>query len=333
MLAVGAEDYLTKPIKAELFLVRIKHYLQIIALRKKALDTKALAQNPFSQKIYSRSIIFKIVSEASLSEFWDYWLNNEKDTLDLSDCVRILYGFGLWLLKNNYTCTIEAEESDEHLYVMLKYEGSIKSSIIRNILTKHYPSAKYILSSTMLAFDLNKIVPQELLEIDDTTKAILTKTHDTVLSARDYIEETALSFVSKVENLDEINDEADRAIIAFETMPNPETLQRVCVSFQAYADTLEELVDFAHLGFALQTLIRFLSALNEEHFEAEKIKKLCSLLLNLLHDLSSWRDNVFISQVARDIHYLDASLLSSCLQIETIFEEKKLSTDDDIEFF
>ena len=54
-----------------------------------------------------------------------------------------------------------------------------------------------------------------------------------------------------------------------------------------------------------------------------------------MHDLASWRENVFITQVARDIHYLDSSLLSSCIQIEAIFEEKSVDVnhDDDIEFF
>lgn len=95
------------------------------------------------------------------------------------------------------------------------------------------------------------------------------------------------------------------------------------------------MVDFQHLGFAVQTLINFLATLTEEQFEGDKIKKLSSMLINLLHDLNSWRENVFITQVARDIHYLDASLLSSCIQIEAIFEEKSVDVgaDDEIEFF
>ena len=36
-----------------------------------------------------------------------------------------------------------------------------------------------------------------------------------------------------------------------------------------------------------------------------------------------------------DINYLDASLLSSCIQVEAIFEDKSADVggDDDIEFF
>ena len=38
---------------------------------------------------------------------------------------------------------------------------------------------------------------------------------------------------------------------------------------------------------------------------------------------------IFIKQEANDIHYLDSSLLSSCLQIEVIFADKELEEDDD----
>ncbi|NCD13505.1 MAG: response regulator, partial [Epsilonproteobacteria bacterium] len=100
-------------------------------------------------------------------------------------------------------------------------------------------------------------------------------------------------------------------------------------------DILEELMEFEHLGFAIQTFINFLDTLTKEQIDGEKSKRLSAMLLNLLHDLASWRENVFITQVARDIHYLDSSLLSSCIQIEAIFEEKSLdpSHDDEIEFF
>lgn len=59
------------------------------------------------------------------------------------------------------------------------------------------------------------------------------------------------------------------------------------------------------------------------------------MLLNLLHDLESWRQNVFILQNARDIHYLDASLLSSCIQMEAVFDDKALADEDEgeLEFF
>ncbi len=341
MLSLGAEDYLTKPVDAELFATRIKHYMRIINLRNKVPTATSQVLNPFDTKVYSRSTTFRIDKEEALGEFWDYWLKGEKNIIDLSDCVRLVYGFGLWLLKNEQSFTIVMEESGEKVYIMLLHQGAIKSTVIKNLLLKHFPQAKYILTKEMLSFQLDMDikssveVKKESVELSAEAKKILTKTHENALCASEYIENTAISFMGKIDGLEAINDEIDKAILDFEKSPNKRTAMIICDNFQEYVDVLAELVDFVHLGFAIQTLIDFLSTLTEEQFETDKVKKLSSMLLNLLHDLNSWRENVFITQVARDIHYLDASLLSSCIQVEAIFEEKSadVSGDDDIEFF
>jgi len=342
MLALGAEDYITKPLNAEHFLQRLKQYLRIIALRNQQIPKYPRAINPFNAHVFHRSTTFRIDTNESLAQYWDYWLNGEKNIINLSDCVRIIYGFALWLLKHEYECSIVVEESEEKLYMMLLHVKPLRSNIIKNILLKHFPSAKYILSSEMLTFQLDREIQEvkqpsndSVLEISDEAKKILAKTHDTVLSAVDYVNSTAVSFFSKIDGLEIINDETDKAILAFEKEPNKRNLTIIYDNFQEYADILAELMEFEHLGFAIRTLINFLGTLTEEQFDLEKSKRLAAMLLNLLHDLSSWRENVFITQVARDIHYLDSSLLSSCIQIEAIFEEKSLETneDDDIEFF
>ncbi len=337
MLSLGAEDYLTKPINSELFETRVAQYIRIVSMRSQSKPEVSNVMNPFSNSIYSRTITFRIQDEGALGEYWDYWLNGEKNVIDLSDCVRLIYGFGLWLLKNNIPFSIVVEESPDKLYMMLLHVSAIKNSVIRNLLLKHFQNAKYILSKEMLAFSLDKMVKPEVskMEISDDVKKILTKTHDNILSAVDYVENTAIAFLPKIDSLEQINDETDNSIVAFEKEPSKRAMGIVCDNFQEYADVLEQLVDFQHLGFAVQTLINFLSTLTEEQFAEDKVKKLSSMLINLLHDLNSWRENVFISQVARDIHYLDASLLSSCIQIEAIFEEKSadVGADDEIEFF
>lgn len=335
MLSLGAEDYLTKPVDSALFATRISHYLKIITLRNKKTEEATSVLNPFDTKVFSRNTTFRIDKEEALVEFWDYWLKGQKNIVDLSDCVRLIYGFGLWLLKYEHNFSIVVEESSEKLYMMLLHVKPLKASIIKNILLKHFSHAKYILSQDMLSFQLDFEIKKEEMAISDEAKKILTKSHDNALCATEYIENTAISFMAKIDGLEAINDETDKAILAFEQNPSKRTANIICDNFQEYASVLEELVDFAHLGFAIQTLINFLSTLTEDQFEETKVKKLSSMLLNLLHDLASWRENVFITQVARDVHYLDASLLSSCIQIEAIFEEKSadVSGDDDIEFF
>lgn len=335
MLSLGAEDYLTKPVDSKLFMTRIHHYLKIITHRYKSTQEASSVLNPFNTNVFSRSLTFRVEKEEALVEFWDYWLKGEKHVIDLSDCVRLIYGFGLWLLKYGHSFSIVVEESQDKLYMMLLHVSPLKQSIIKNILLKHFPQAKYILSQDMLSFQLDMEAKKEEMIISDEAKKILTKSHDNVLCARDYIENTAISFMAKIDGLEAVNDETDKAILEFEKNPTKHATSIICDNFQEYAEILEELIDFAHLGFAIRTLTNFLSTLTEDQFQEAKVKQLSSMLLNLLHDLASWRENVFITQVARDIHYLDASLLSSCIQIEAIFEEKSADVggDDDIEFF
>lgn len=337
ILSLGAEDYLTKPLNAEHFLQRIKQYLHIIELRNQQTQKYSQVINPFNAHIYHRKITFRIDEESALVEFWDYWLNGEKNIINLSDSVRLIYGFCLWLLKHGHECSVVVEENEEKLFMMLLHVKPLRSNIIKNILLKHFPNAKYILSSDMLTFQLDKEIQHDngIVKISDEAKKILSKTHENVLSAVDYINTTAISFLPKIDGLEMIDDEIDRAILIFEKEPNKQNLAAFYENFQEYADILEELMDFEHLGFAVQTLINFLGTLTEEQFEPAKSKRLSAMLLNLLHDLYSWRENIFITQVARDIHYLDSSLLSSCIQIEAIFDEKSLDVnhDDDIEFF
>ena len=337
MLSLGAEDYLTKPLHAEHFLQRIRQYLRIITLRHKPMQKFPKALNPFNTHVFRRSMTFHIEDESALAEFWDYWLNNEKSVIDLSDCVRLMYGFSLWLLKHAQECAIVVEENEEKLYMMLLHVKPLRSNIIKNILLRNFPNAKYILSHEMLAFQLDKVVKKSngFVEVSDEAKEILSKTHDNLLSATEYVNNTAISFMSKIDSLEALNDETDRAILDFEKEPNKRNLMIISENFQEYADILAELLEFEHLGFAIQTLINFLDTLTVEQLDSEKVKRLSAMLLNLLHDLASWRENVFITQIARDVHYLDSSLLSSCIQIEAIFDEKSLdlSHDDEIEFF
>ena len=337
MLSLGAEDYLTKPLNADHFLQRIKQYLRIIELRNKQIHKFSKALNPFNAHVFHRNITFRIDDEEALAQYWDYWLNGEKNIINLSDCVRLIYGFSLWLLKHDYECSIVVEENEEKMYMMLLQVKPLRSNIIKNILLKHFANAKYILSNDMLTFQLDKEIKHNngVVEVSDEAKKILSKTHDNILSAVEYINSTAISFIPKIDGLEMINDETDKAILVFEKEPTKHNLTVIYENFQEYADILEELMDFEHLGFAVQTLINFLGTLTEEQFDPEKSKRLSAMLLNLLHDLASWRENVFITQVARDIHYLDSSLLSSCIQIEAIFEEKSVDVnhDDDIEFF
>jgi two-component system chemotaxis response regulator CheY len=58
------------------------------------------------------------------------------------------------------------------------------------------------------------------------------------------------------------------------------------------------------------------------------------LIGHILDDLANWRNTIFIAKNTNDIHYLDSSLLSSCMQIDALGSSKIADTDDsDLELF
>lgn len=335
MLAAGAEDYLTKPVESELFLQRTRNYLSILGNRKAPTFTNE-AINPFNKMIFHRQLYFYIPHESALVEFWDFFLKDFPYTCkDMSDHIRIIYGLGLWLLKNDSPFQIVFEGNEEHLFLSMLKINTLKKNIILNICKRHLPDASYIVSDGCLHFKLirlNTLVP-EIIETDEETKAILTKTHHDGMTAVEYVETTAISIMPKIESLEFLENRIDAAIIDYEKNSDDETLEVLCSHLNSYKEVLDLLSAFDHLAFAIKSLIDFLRSLKERPAEKDKIQILCTSLLNLLHDLTAWREQVFIKQDALNIHYLDASLLSSCMQIEAIFEEKVIDEGDDLEFF
>lgn len=336
MLQSGAEDYITKPIDSELFIQRVKNYVAIIKMRNKPSHT-VKTSSLFNDTAYPMSKIFTIDSEASLAYFWDYYLNTTSDKAEnISDVVRIIYGVGLWLIKTKHFFTIVSEENDNSLYFTQTLLSSISEIVIRNILNKHCHDTAYIFKEGVLSFKLNKTVAPSAKELLTYDEEILSKTHFNKITAAEYVEATAISLMDKIESLEDIEDALDTSMIAFEKETTLENIIKVSMLFLEYVEVIEQLIEFQHLSYAISSLANFLENLQESQFDEKKVKKLITLIINLVSDLSDWRVNLFIKQEANDIHYLDSSLLSSCLQIESIFEEEKISEDDDddeLEFF
>lgn len=333
MLLAGAEDYLTKPIESELFTQRIKNYLDILAHRLEPVNNTG-AINPFTTKTFHKKVIFAVDDESALAEFWDDALNDGMLS-GHSDTVRVVYGLGLWLLKTEHSFEIVLEKSQTEHYLSILRCGSIKRSILNNILTKHLPDSVYICDEDALYFKLPQFA-QSLggtIAVDDETKSILTKTHDGGISASEYVATTAISIMPKIESLEVLEEALDEVVIGYENDPKDSNLEKLIGKFEEYNEVIELLTEFEHLSFAINNLTTFLQSLIGREIEKDKIQQLATMLLHLLHDLTSWREQIFIKQEALNIHYLDASLLSSCMQIEAILDEKSIDEGDDLEFF
>lgn len=182
--------------------------------------------------------------------------------------------------------------------------------------------------------DGDKPVVAKLVEpvLSEEERNALVRSHVHKTTALEYVKEIDSDVLDELDELSEIDGELAGYIDSFEENPTNETLQPVAGRVEKYSITVAKLFEFEDLAFALEKLAKFLSQLDTSTINTRKL----TLLLNSIRlDLVSWRDTIFVRKEAQDIHYLDSSLLSSCLQIEIDFGARETveSSENELDLF
>ena len=106
----------------------------------------------------------------------------------------------------------------------------------------------------------------------------------------------------------------------------------VNAQLQSYATILEKNMEFRDIGYSLSKLSQLLMSHLDTLPSHEKKPSLVLVLNTIVEDLIAWTVAVLKEKTAIDIHYLDASLLSSILQFEMMLTPPK-DEEDELEFF
>jgi CheY-like chemotaxis protein len=157
-------------------------------------------------------------------------------------------------------------------------------------------------------------------------------------TAVDYVREIGGDVLDEIRDLESLDAEWKDKLQILEEEATEENLRNfVDMVLSVYVRAINNLFEFTALAYALSSLGSFLKE-NAEMIVADskKLKTLIMLMEHLGTDLESWRDHIFGLQDAEDVHYLDSSFFSSCMQIEGIIGDKNISSaddDDGMEFF
>lgn len=144
-------------------------------------------------------------------------------------------------------------------------------------------------------------------------------------SAKEYIESLSTEVMEELQEMEELEKEMRDTFIELEEHFNLASLHGAARYFERYGRVIAQLMDFQDVAYSLQNLSEFLQGLMDVEFNQ---KKMLILLQSVGEDLANWRETIFVNQASNDIHYLDASLLSSCLQIKMDFGESDTESDD-----
>ncbi len=122
-------------------------------------------------------------------------------------------------------------------------------------------------------------------------------------------------------NIDTLNDHLESVEETLELLihqklsdPNQESLQQISGTFLSYAQHLSALHKFSHLA---ESLHNFSVALAEVK-DLSLLKEMKGFLFGIADALQKWRNEVLVERTAYDIHFLDSSIISDCMQTESM---------------
>ncbi len=153
-----------------------------------------------------------------------------------------------------------------------------------------------------------------------------------VVTAEDFINNYPTDLDIYADRLLNIGESVDLLVNTFINHPTQESASELASHFQQYAEVLSNIPEFINLTYAITQLSEVFSKIDT----SQDISAYFDLILAISQELEKWRESIFESQSATNIHYLDSSLISDCVMLESFVigsDSSDEACDDDIEFF
>ena len=182
----GAEDYIAKPVDADIFISRMSNYIALSETRNTKKTHSDIVANLFTKNVYSRHTRFLITSEDSLSEFWEYYLLSADVKCDgLSDVVRTVFEIAEIQRKLNIKSDIFVEDAEYKKYFTLSNIEDVPSKIILLTLKRNNFLGNYIIDKGKLSFELEITFS----DVQDTSYAPIVETVQVPVEAQSFAAE------------------------------------------------------------------------------------------------------------------------------------------------
>lgn len=363
----GASGYIRKPItepgrvryKIANFVNHLRrgHAVGVFGVEREAL-------NPFSAEIRAVKTLVNVATEADMMDLglWlieRYMTHHVTQGVEFNRSLDLLYGVISHALRNHVPTAVHIEENYEWLFLIVSlYEPINKEAMderFESTIGMHVRAEENRLNIRIrLRTDESEvqapvsvapaaaIVEQEskpqapARAIDEGERQLLRQSHVEKLSATDYLATLSDSDLHEVQDMREIEEEWMSALGELEQRFSVENLHGVGQAAARYAGVVNSLYEFATLGYALSSLAVLIQGADEALLERVAPPRLMILLSGMLEDMQKWRDTIFVRRDTNDIHYLDSSLLSSCMQIEALLLNQEVAVEegeDELELF
>jgi len=287
----GAEDYISKPVDADIFNSRLKNYITLSQARHKE-SVSAKVVNLYTNKVYSRHTMFLLDSEDSVAEFWEFFLLNARTKSDhLSDIIRTVVSIVDKQMRIENTNRVYIEESDDKQYFTLVNIDVLPAAVVKLLLKKNSVTYGYKLSDKSISFELLKVKqyaeekPAEEVVVEPTVQVEVNH-HSVALQVFDYLD--ADDLLDLEEYADSLN--SLMLLVGGGALDENDILE-MC----GYLDQISALLSPYNEVYAISTALAELSGCLSTHIEvftanASTLGPMCNAFSN---DLMNWIQQSF----------------------------------------
>lgn len=356
-------DDIYLPKDEKFFKFRAKNWVDIASKRVSAASADMCrGKNAFKTPVWSRSVKFKIRNEHDIALFWEYFINDKRfDASGALSSVRVCCLVFESLLERLERLSVVYEENDMHHFVTIRelpQNVKYKNEKLDMLIAAHDTNIGYefkkeagtlsIFTPKAAAFEL-RFAAQDQIEQPKRAAAIsyeakTTYVHDDrifrllklggggeIFSAKSFVASNDVND-EDIESLADIESQIGRFLES--SVNKLEKLNKLGELFLKYSAAIEKFIEFNDLTVGVGELADILINLNAKTNE-ETLDKLLFYVSNIKEDLASWRVRVFVFQDANNVHYLDASLISSIVAAKSQIDpnSKEIVQSSELELF
>jgi hypothetical protein len=145
----------------------------------------------------------------------------------------------------------------------------------------------------------------------------------------------SITFFSEIDDVEYMEDFIDAAdeLIAFGdtllTVVESDLLLIVKDVLHKNSMKLEILSEFPTIAYTLKSISEFMDVSDISSMSDIPMKKLAVFLSDFINIYSNWVKDVFVNRDAQDIHFMDIEIMSFGLQMDSIFSDVNVLSEDD----
>lgn len=355
---VGAiDDYVDiETVQSEFFPIKFGLWFDLGLLREHDVGFTVNHKNAINVRVWNRKTIFQLEDESSLGLIWEFFINDKRfDLLPYANnWIQACYSICLKILESGHSSIVVFDENDTTYMLTVSslpignksfYEELVAHAQLDKLrfISHMHKKSKGVFSLVLLknlSFDdegvEKKPTPVKTKEQKSSTKKAEQQTYVPLKNpsmlkdpAKEYVKECGIVEEDLVEIRGLESDLKD------DLAENDDLFKQLRIYgkyFVNIAHAIKMLVEFEDLQQIMEDIGGVMLSIEE----VKNIEKSVFFADMIRQDLSLWFSHVFILQDAQNVHYLDASLASSCHKIKEYLlpeHSSKVDEDDDLELF